>query len=248
MSLNAALVVLAAGFLAGTINTIVGSGSLITFPALLAVGFQPIVANVSNTVGLAFGSVSGAIGYRDELAGQRKQVLTLVFPTVAGAVVGAALLLRLPERFFNSIVPVLIVVAVLLVIAQPWLTKLSGHGAFGSWRVRLLPVAVFSSAVYGGYFGAAQGVILISLLGVLVDDSLQRLNGLKNVLVAVVNGVAAIYFVIGAHVSWPAAAMVAVGSVAGGQVGAVVARRLPPAPLRIAIVIGGLAALAKLLI
>lgn len=218
MTVHAALIVLAAGFLAGAINTIVGSGSLITFPALLAVGFPPLVANVSNTVGLVFGSVSGAIGYRRELAGQRKRVLALLLPTIAGAALGAALLLTLPERFFNRIVPALIVIALLLVIAQPWLTKSSEHKPFGGWRERVLPVAVVSSAIYGGYFGAAQGVILISLLGVLLDDSLQRLNALKNALVAVVNGVAAIYFVIAAHVAWPAALMVALRT-GGGRGG-----------------------------
>ena len=248
MTVQAALVVLSAGFLAGAINTIVGSGSLITFPALLAVGFPPVVANVSNTVGLLFGSISGAIGYRRELIGQRKRVLALLIPTIAGSVLGATLLLTLPERFFNQVVPALIVFALLLVIAQPWLTRTSEHVPFGKWRGRLLPVAVFSSAIYGGYFGAAQGVILISMLGVLVDDSLQRLNALKNVLVAVVNGVAAVYFVVAAHVAWPAALMVAIGSAAGGQVGAAVARKLAPAPLRIAIVIGGLVALAKLIL
>ena len=248
MSFNAALIVLAAGFLAGAINTIVGSGSLITFPALLAVGLTPVVANVSNTVGLVFGSISGTLGYRRELAGQGKRVLGLLIPTIAGSALGAALLLTLLERFFNRIVPAFVLVALVLVVIQPRLTKSKEPVRPGKWRARLLPFGVFSTAIYGGYFGAAQGVILISLLAVLVDDSLQRLNALKNVLSMIVNAVAAAYFVIGAHVAWSAAAMVAIGSVAGAQVGAFVARRLPPTPLRIAIVIGGVAALAKLLI
>jgi hypothetical protein len=246
--LEVALLVLLAGFLAGAVNTIVGSGSLITFPALLAAGYPPVVANVSNTIGLVFGSVSGAIGYRAELAGQGRRVLALLLPTIAGAMLGAALLLTLPERFFRFVVPILIVVAVALVILQPRLMKITEGSSTGTWRARILPVAVFGGAIYGGYFGAAQGVLLISTLGLLVDESLQRLNALKNVLVAIVNGVAAAYFVLEAHVAWPAVAMIAIGSVAGAQVGAVVARKLPAAPLRAAIVVGGIAALAKLFI
>ncbi len=248
MSVAAAAAVLAAGFLAGAINTIVGSGSLITFPTLLALGLSPVVANVSNTVGLVFGGVSGALGYRREMTGQGDRVMALLIPAVAGSVLGATLLLTLPERIFIRVVPALILVALLLIIVQPRLAVPRGNHPSRKWRTFLLPVAVLASAVYGGYFGAAQGIILLSLLGLLVDDSIQRLNALKNVLVTVVNGVAAVYFVSVARVDWTAVAMVAIGSVVGGQVGALVARRLEPTTLRIAIVIGGTVALAKLLV
>lgn len=244
-----ALGILAAGFAAGTINTVVGSGSLITFPALLAFGYSPLVANVSNTVGLFPGSVSGAIGYRQELSGQRRRLIELGIASVAGGVVGAMLLLLLPASAFRSVVPVLIALACVLVAVQPWLARLVA---------RLLPVdeavgwplivLVFLTAVYGGYFGAAQGVLLMGLFGVLLRDHIQRLNALKNVCAALVNGVAAIVFVCIAPVAWGVAGLVALGAVAGGQVGARVGRRFPPLLLRIVIIAVGLVATIRLLL
>ena len=238
--------ILGAGLAAGTVNAIVGSGSLITFPVLLAVGYAPVVANVTNTVGMAFGNVSGVVGYRRELAGQRRRALILAIPSALGGLAGAILLLALPASVFHRVVPVLVLLAVALVVVQPRLTayleRYRDRG-YSAWALR---VGVFLTAIYGGYFGAAQGVILIGLLAVFLVDDLQRLNGLKNVLAAVVNGVAAVLFVLVAHVAWEPAVLLAVSSVAGGQLGAAVGRRLPPNVLRAAIVAGGLAAVVKL--
>lgn len=239
--------IVAAGLAAGAINTIVGSGSLITFPTLLALGYPPVIANVSNTVGLLFGSVGGAIGYRRELAGQRDRLLSLAVPTVAGAILGAYLLLVLPQRVFNGVVPVLIAVAVVLVLVQPWLSRRVNHpDSSGPIRKALLAAGTFGTAVYGGYFGAAQGVILMSVLMILVNDSLQRLNALKNVFAAVVNGIAAVYFVLFTTVAWEPAMLIAISSVVGSQLGALAGRRLSPGVLRGVIVVAGVVGLVKL--
>jgi len=248
LTLAAMAAIVAAGFVAGAINTIVGSGSLITFPTLLALGYPPVVANVSNTVGLVFGSVGGVFGYRRELAGQGRRLLWLAVPTATGAIVGAYLLLVLPQSVFKNVVPVLIAIAIILVVVQPWLSRrvnLSGGG--GPARKVLLAAGTFGTAVYGGYFGAAQGVILMSILMILVDDSLQRLNALKNVFAAVVNGIAAVYFVLVANVAWEPAILIAVSSVVGSQVGALAGRRLSPLVLRGVIVAAGAVGLVKLL-
>ena len=249
MSLPECLLVLVAGAFAGTINTVVGSGTLVTFPVLLAVGYSPVVANVSNTLGLVPGSVSGAIGYREELAGQRTRVLTLGSASVLGGIVGAILLLSLPPDAFEAIVPVLIALALILVILQPRLSRMLAERRE---RVRphggpLLWTGVFGTGIYGGYFGAAQGVILLALTGIAIPEDLQRLNALKNVLAALVNGVAAVIFIFFASVAWLPAVLLAVGSAAGGQLGAKVGRRLSPPVLRGLIVVVGLAAIVQLL-
>jgi uncharacterized membrane protein YfcA len=244
--------VFVAGVWAGTINTVVGSGTLITFPVLLAVGLPPVTANVSNTLGLAPGSISGAIGYRAELTGQRQRLVRLGAASVFGGVLGAILLLKLPAGAFQDIVPVLIVLALVLVIVQPRLSRRFAARADGE-RVAVTPllwVLVFGTGVYGGYFGAAQGVILVAIMGVLLDESLQRINAAKNVLAGLVNGVAAIVFILVSrtHVNWLAAGLIAVGSVLGGVIGAKVGRRLSPVALRGVIVVVGLFAIAKLLV
>jgi hypothetical protein len=242
------LAVLAAGFAAGTMNAVVGSGSLLTFPVLLALGFAPVVANVTNTVGLAFGNVSGVVGYRRELRGQRSRVLVLALPALAGAVAGAILLLTLPAGAFRIVVAPLIVIAVLLVIVQPWLTSHIAQRGESHGVGMLLPAGVFATAVYGGYFGAAQGVIIISLFAILLNDSLQRLNALKNAVVMIVNGAAALLFTVLAHVAWEPAVLIAVSSVAGGQAGASAGRRLSPTVLRVLLVAAGVVAVVKLLL
>jgi uncharacterized membrane protein YfcA len=249
MSVLDALIIVAAGLAAGMMNTIVGAGSLITFPTLLALGYAPVTANVSNTVGILWGSVSGAIGYRRELRGQRRRVLVLGSASLMGGIVGGVLLLTLPSSVFRGVVPVLILVACGLVMVQPmlsrWVTnrrrKPVEHGG------AVLYVGIFLTGVYGGYFGAAQGVILLALLGIFINDDLQRLNGVKNVLAMVANGVAAVLFVFAAHVVWEVAVLIAVGSVVGGQVGAHVGRRLSAKVLRVVIVAVGLVAALRLL-
>ncbi|MDQ3480863.1 MAG: sulfite exporter TauE/SafE family protein, partial [Actinomycetota bacterium] len=183
MTLLESLAVFVAGIGAGTINTIVGSGTLISFPTLLAVGFPPVLANVSNTVGLVPGSVVGAWGYRRELAGQLSRLIRLGCASVLGGVAGALLLLELPAEAFQAIVPVLIALGCVLVVAQPWIARQvrprDNAPAHGSWAVWVL---VFATGVYGGYFGAAQGIILIAVMGIGMTDSLQRINAAKNVL------------------------------------------------------------------
>ncbi len=230
-------------------DSVVGSGSLITFPTLLALGFPPLIANVSNNIGLVPGNVSGAVGYRAELAGQRGRLVRLGVASCSGALVGASALLVLAAGVFVVIVPALIIAACVLVVAGPrlsaWIaergTERAEHGG------PLLLAGVFVAGAYGGYFGAAQGVLVIGLLGVFLTDSLQRLNGAKNVLVTIVNATAAVVFVIFAHVAWLVVGLIAAGSTAGGLAGARLGRRLPPAALRIAIVVIGLIAAAKLI-
>lgn len=238
--------ILGAGFAAGLINAIVGSGTLLTFPVLLAVGYSPVVANVSNTVGMAVGNVSGVYGYRRELAGQGRRILELGVPAALGSITGAVLLLALPESVFHRVVPALILFAVGLVLVQPRLSRtLAVHREHRASRWALL-TGIFLTGVYGGYFGAGQGVMLIALMGVFLDEPLQRLNGLRNALAAVNNGVAAVLFAFVGHVAWPAALMLAGSSLVGGQVGAAVGRRLPANALRGVMVFAGLAAVVKL--
>ncbi|MGM7646354.1 sulfite exporter TauE/SafE family protein [Nocardia sp. JW2] len=246
------LAVFVAGIAAGGINTIVGSGTLITFPALLAFGLPPVTANVSNTIGLVPGSVSGVIGYRRELVGQRERLLQLGTASLLGGITGAVLLLTTPAAAFKAVVPVLIIAALILVIVQPrlaaWVKRRRGedtpapaHGGL------ILLVAVFGTGIYGGYFGAAQGVLLVGLLGVFVHEDIQRLNAVKNVLALIVNAVSAVIFIVIADVNWQAVALIAVGSIIGGQLGAKVGRKLPPNVLRAVIVVVGSIAVIRLL-
>jgi uncharacterized protein len=305
-----ALAIFAAGLAAGTINTVVGSGTLITFPTLLAFGYPPVLANVSNNVGLVPGVASGVYGYRSELGGQRRRLIRLGSASVCGGLVGAILLLTLPQSAFKAIVPALIGVAVVMVIIQPRLAKWVaerqraraalatpdsagaggagagsaggvslvagndganvgagadgasvGEGADGASAVAVaappaaaeaiggpvLWVLVFLAGIYGGYFGAAQGVLLIGMLGIALNDSLQRINAAKNVLAGLVNGLAAVVFILATHIDWGVAGLIAAGSIIGGQVGARIGKRLPPWGLRVLIVCVGTAALVKLL-
>jgi uncharacterized membrane protein YfcA len=289
-----ALAIFGAGIAAGTINTVVGSGTLITFPTLLAFGYPPVLANVSNNVGLVPGVASGVYGYRAELTGQRRRAIRLGSGSVCGGLVGAILLLVLPAEAFKAIVPALIGVALVLVVAQPWLSKwvaerqqargnapgsrgkgrtpVAGPGGAGARYERpggeggnagyerpetsdasatgglVVWLLVFATGIYGGYFGAAQGVLLLGLLGIAFTDNLQRINAVKNVLAGLANGVAALVFIAFSHVAWGAAGLIAAGSIIGGQVGARVGRRLPPWALRLAIICVGVAALVKLLV
>lgn len=248
MSALEALAIAGAGLAAGTINTIVGSGTLITFPTLLAFGFPAVMANVSNSVGLVPGSLSGAVAYRRELRGQSRRLLVLCMASAAGGACGAGLLLALPGRVFRHVVPALILVACVLVVLQPRLAAGRAREAHRPHGGPLLFGAVFATGVYGGYFGAAQGVILVSLLGIFLDDHLQRLNAAKNALTVLVNGVAAVIFVAASHVSWSAAGLLAAGAMVGGQLGGLVGRRLPSLWLRAVIVVVGLTAAIVLLV
>jgi uncharacterized protein len=312
-----ALAIFAAGLAAGTINTVVGSGTLITFPTLLAFGYPPVLANVSNNVGLVPGVASGVHGYRAELKGQRRRLIRLGTASLCGGLVGAILLLVLPAGAFKAIVPVLIGIALVMVVFQPRLSKwvagreraraaragrpdgdggadgdgadaddcagddgaggsagltgvgvtpvgvIDAGGAGGSAAVGVVApvsqdaalqlggpvlwVLVFLSGVYGGYFGAAQGVLLLGLMGVAFTDGVQRINAVKNVLAGLVNGIAAVVFVIATHIDWGVAGLIAAGAILGGQLGARVGRKLPPWGLRVLIICVGIVALVKLL-
>ncbi|MFJ8002676.1 sulfite exporter TauE/SafE family protein [Streptomyces sp. NPDC096310] len=248
------LAVFVAGISAGAINTVVGSGTLITFPVLLATGLPPVTATVSNALGLIPGSISGAIGYRAELTGQRPRVLRLSVAALLGGLGGATLLLLLPHSAFETIVPVLVTLALVLVILQPRLAR-----AVQARRARkgttagpnggpLLFTGLLLASVYGGYFTAAQGIIYLALMGTLLDDTLQRLNAVKNILSAVVNSVAALFFLFVAEFDWTAVVLIAIGSALGGQLGARFGRRLPPAALRALVVTVGVVAIVQLLI
>jgi uncharacterized membrane protein YfcA len=281
-----ALAIFAVGLAAGTINTVVGSGTLITFPTLLALGYPAVLANVSNNVGLVPGTFSGAYGYRSELGGQRQRIIRLGTASLGGGLVGAILLLTLPAGAFQTIVPVLIGVAMVMVVFQPRLSKwvaarqreraaaagpappvpadgtttpAGGAGAAVSVAAPadadtpveaggpVVFVLVFLSGVYGGYFGAAQGVLLLGIMGVAFTDRLQRINAAKNIFAGLVNGIAAVVFIVATHVDWGVAGLIAGGAVIGGQVGARIGKKLPPWGLRVLIVCVGTAALVKLL-
>lgn len=259
MSAPEVLAVLVAGAAAGAINALVGAGTLITFSTLVALGLPPLTANVSNTVGIVAGSVTGALGYRDRLAGQGPRLKVLLPASLGGAVVGALLLLVLPAAAFRAIVPVLILLSVVLVVLQPRIRRHvaasrpdqgegpaadpgTGPVGVGSW------VAVLGTGVYGGYFGAAQGVLLLGVLGTWVDHDLQRVNAIKNVLAGATNALAAVMFIALAHIDWEVAGLILVGSLVGGWVGARVGTRLPEAVLRAVIVVVGLVAVAILVL
>ena len=250
MTLGEAVLVLLAGVAAGTINVAVGSGTLITFPALLAVGYPPIVANVSNTVGLVPGSLVGAWGYRAQLRGRRALLVRAAGAAVVGSLTGGVLLLALPRGAFAVIVPFLVALAVVLVAFQPRLNRI-----FAARRERADPAGgrvllagFFACGVYGGYFGAAQGILLLGLMGVGLAGSLQEHNAIKNVVAGLVNGVAAVLFVLVAHVAFAPAALIAVGSAIGGALGGRLGRRMSPVALRALVVLVGLAALAQLVL
>ncbi|GGP67699.1 UPF0721 transmembrane protein [Streptomyces abikoensis] len=254
MSIWEALAVLAAGVGAGTINAIVGSGTLFTFPVLLATGLPPVTANVSNTIGLVTGNISGAVGYRRELRGQRARVIRFGITALIGGLTGAVLLLALPSKAFDAIVPALIALALVLVVLQPRLARAlarrrerNGTEAPTDGGPALLAGLLLASA-YGGYFGAAQGVMYLSLMGLLLHDDLQRVNALKNTIGVVVNGVAALFFVFVADVDWTAVLLIAAGSTIGGLIGAKVGRRLSPTVLRGVIVVVGVVAIVQMLL
>ena len=248
MSIGEIIAIAAAGLAAGMVNTVVGSGTLITFPVLLAFGYAPVTANVSNTVGLVPGSVSGAVGYRRELTGQRQQAVRLGTASVLGGITGAILLLVLPASAFEAIVPVFIALALVLILLQPRLNQsLAKRPIHSAHRGRVLLLALYATGVYGGYFGAAQGILLLGILGLALAQDMHRTNALKNVLAGLVNGVAGVFFIFVAHIEWGPAAIIAGSSIVGAQIGARYGRRLPPAALRGLIVVVGLTAIVRLL-
>ncbi|TKJ19740.1 sulfite exporter TauE/SafE family protein [Blastococcus sp. CCUG 61487] len=248
--------VLAAGFAAGGINAVVGSGTLVSFPVLLAVGIPPVPATISNSLGLILGNASASVGYRRELRGQRRLLLSLIPASVLGGLTGAFLLLHLPAATFEAVVPVLIALAVVLVALQPLVQRAlarrrgpdEAQQRIGPGRLAALFGGAYLTGTYGGYFAASQGVLQIGIFGLLLRESLQRLNALKNVLTLTVNTVAAGAYVVVAtdRVVWSAAGLLAGGSLVGGYLSSRYGRRLPDPVLRTAIVVLGLVAIAVL--
>jgi uncharacterized protein len=237
-----------AGVWAGLINAVVGSGTLVTFPVLVALGYPPVTATTSNAIGLITGSITGAVGYRSELEGHGRRLVGYAVASFLGAIGGTVLLLSLPAGAFETIVPVLVGISVLLVVVQPLLSRrLGARVTVDRTASPLLYVLIFLVGVYGGYFTAAQGIMLVGVMGLLLADPLQRLNAFKNTLAAVVNLVAGVIYAFVAPVSWPVVAVLAVSSIVGGLLGASVGKRLSPAVLRGVIVVIGVAAVVHLL-
>lgn len=253
------VVVMLAAVGAGAVNSLVGSGTLITFPTLVALGFPPVTATMSNAVGLVAGGVSGTWGYRAELTGQGNRLRWQIPASLAGAAIGAFLLLHLPEKVFTRVVPVLLVLALILVIAGPRIQAFArarsvaaGRAAdhVSAGRMAALVLGTFAVAIYGGYFTAAQGILLIGVMGALLPEDVQRMNAAKNLLALLVNIVAAVAYTLVAfdRISWTAAGLIAVGSLIGGWLGARYGRRLSPGALRAVIVVVGLIGLYRLLV
>jgi uncharacterized protein len=231
-----------AGVVSGAVNAVTGGGSLLLFPALLAVGFAPLPANVTNSVAQFPTYVGFAIGSRRELLGQHSRILWTAGVSAAGSLVGSLLLLGLPAKAFDTIVPALIAMASVTFGAQPWLTRwISKPRPDVPDRLGLLLPAVFIATIYGGYFGGALGVLLIAVLALTVHDDLRRLNALRSIMGLVISMVNVTVFTISAPVDWPTVALLLPTTLTGGFLGAKLARRLPVPVLRITVVAVGLA-------
>ena len=252
MDLLSGVFVFFAGLWAGTINSVVGSGTLVTFPVLIALGIAPVTASISNAMGLVAGNAAGAWGYRKELAGRGQQLLRLLPASLLGGISGAWLLLHLPEKVFHYAAPALIVLALLMVVFQPRLQQWvrdreenPEHAIRDKRHGVLLIVLVFLAGVYGGYFVAAQGILLVGILGVFLTGTIQNANAMKNILVLGVNIVAAASYLLFAfgRINWAVVGIIAVSSLIGGVIGSKVGRRLSPPVLRGVIFTLGLVAL-----
>lgn len=252
MEFFSGILVFFAGLWAGTINSVVGSGTLVTFPVLIALGLAPVTASMSNAMGLVAGGAAGAWGYRRELKGRGRQLLRLLPASLLGGITGAWLLLHLPEKVFHYAAPVLIVLALLMVIFQPRLQRWvrnreenPEHALRDKHHSVLLVVLVFLAGVYGGYFVAAQGILLVAILGIFMTGTIQNANAMKNILVLGVNLIAATSYLLFAfgRINWTVVAIIAVSSLIGGLAGSKVGRRLSPPVLRGVIFALGLVAL-----
>jgi len=258
MSVLHMVIIALAGVGAGAINSLVGSGTLITFPTLVALGYPPVTSTMSNAVGLVAGGVSGTWAYRAELRGQWPRLRWQIPASLIGAVCGAWLLLHLPEKVFTRVVPVLLVLALALVLIGPWIQRWARKRAeaagrdfnhVSAARLTVLAAATFAVGVYGGYFTAAQGILLVAVMGLLLPEDMQQMNAAKNLLSLFVNIVAAAAYTLVAfdRISWPAAGLIAIGSLLGGFLGGHYGRRLSPTWLRVIIVVVGLIGLYRLL-
>jgi uncharacterized protein len=242
LSVETIVLLVAAGFLAGALNAAAGGGSLISFPALIAVGYPPLTANVTNNIAVAPGYVTGATGYRRELRGQGHRILPLTVASAIGSLVGVGLILISSQSAFESIVPFLVLAACVLLAFQPAITRrLEEHSGDRDRPGSGVLAGQALAAVYGGYFSAALGVIVLAVLGLAFDDTLQRLNALKALLQLIIGAVSAVGFALVTPVAWTAVAVVAPASVVGGEVGARLARRVSDRALRVGIVTYGVA-------
>ncbi len=242
------LLLAVAGLGAGVVNGAAGGGTLVSFPALLAVGYPALTANVTSTVGIWSGYLGGAAGFQREVVAQRHRVRALGGTVVAGAVLGGILLLTTPSADFRLLAPYLLLLSCLLFAVQPLLVPWLGRRDEGRRvHVVLLHGGSFVAAAYGSYFGAGLGVVLLAVLATAIPGPLVQINGLRSVLALLVNTVAVLIFAIHATVAWEVAGMMAAGALVGGYIGAHLARRVPPVVLRVVVVVLGLAAAAHLL-
>ncbi|MDX6273822.1 MAG: uncharacterized protein QOJ92_1032 [Frankiales bacterium] len=253
MSVAEATLVAVAGFGAGAVNAAAGGGTLLSFPALLAAGVPALTANITSSVGLLAGYAGGSVAYREELAGQGRRVKVLGAASVVGGVAGAVLLLVTSDTVFRAVVPFLLLLACALLLVQPrvaaWVRRRRGESVHGDDRVGVrVALLVGVLTVYGSYFGAGLGVVLLAALGIALDDGLQRLNALKGLLSLIVNAAGVAVFLVSGHVDWGYAGLLAVTSYAGGHVGVGLARRISPTALRAAVVILGVVVAVVLLV
>lgn len=245
MELLEAVGLAVAALIAGAINAVAGGGSLVTFPGLLAAGYDSKIANQTNTVAVWPGNVGGSLAYRGELANQKRNITMLALPTFAGALLGSIILLATPESTFRALVPFLILSACFILYFQDQLGRATAKHRMtvtGEPRVLLLQIAIFMTAIYGGYFGAGMGIIFLAILGLLLPDDIQNSNALKGLISVAVNGIAAVYFVFFGIVAWGPAVIMAIGSLVGGYLGVGVARRLNRERLRQVVVVYGVIA------
>ncbi|HEV3216776.1 MAG TPA: sulfite exporter TauE/SafE family protein [Vicinamibacterales bacterium] len=238
------LAAFAAALVAGAINSVAGGGTLITFPVLIWIGLPSVTANATSTVAIWPGSLGSIGGYRRELKGLTSSSYVLIVPSAAGGIIGAVLLRMTPAHVFDRLVPLLILFATFLFMLQEPVTRLIRRGATdgnagGRGWVMGAIVFQFFVALYGGYFGAGIGILMLAALGILGYTDIHQMNGLKNLLALAINGVAALYFISMAMVRWPEAIIMAVGAIAGGYGGAGLARKIGAQGVRrIVIIIG----------
>lgn len=244
--MTAYIVIALAAFVAGAINSIAGGGTLISFPALMYIGVPPVMANATNTVAIWPGSFAGVLGFREDIKKLQRWLLWLMIPSLLGGFTGAEILLRTPEKTFERIVPLLILSATLLLAAQEVISRklnrfMSAHGGTTSrgWIVFAFTFQFFVS-VYGGYFGAGMGILMLAALGLIGMHDLHQMNGLKNLLAICINGVAAVYFALHGAVAWTHVLIMAIASILGGFTGARLAHRLGRKFVRAAVVVIGL--------
>lgn len=235
-----------AAFVAGAVNAVAGGGSLISFPAIVAAGYDTRRSNITNSVALWPGYAGGSWGYRAELRLQRRRVAMLSVPSIAGALAGAILLVSTPASAFDAVVPFLILFACVVMVFQERLAAFAAHHQLTSTSDSHIPVSLhaitFLLATYGGYFGGGLGILMLAALGIFIPDDIQHSNALKGLLSAVINGAAVLYFLAFGNVIWTVALVMAVGALLGGYAGVYVARRLGRQWLRAAVVVYGVAA------